>query len=84
MFPSMLSRLSSELFHSIAYQQPLVIGHGLNIQLNLNKILCCHDRKHALLVSGITVSMYMYLCRQIQPSPCSSPFAGYLYPSKCE
>ena len=76
MFPSMLGHLSSELFHSIAYQQPLVIGHGLNIQLNSNKILCSHDCKHALLVSHIAVSMYMYLCRQIQLSPCSSPFAG--------
>ena len=42
---------------SIAYQQPLVIGNELNIQLKLNKTLYSHDCKHALLclVSRITV-----------------------------
>ena len=62
----------------------MVIGHGLNIRLNLNKISRSHDCKHALLVSRSAVSKYMYLCRRILPSPRSSPFAGYLYSSKCE
>ena len=98
MFPSNLRRLSSESFNkfytpvaieavslfSIAYQRPLVIKHGLNIRLNINKTSCSHDCIHALLLSRITVPMY--LCRRIQPSPRSSLFAGKLYLSriKCE
>ena len=39
--------------------------HELNIQLNLNRILCSHE---------FTVSMY--LCWWIQPSPHSLPFTG--------
>ena len=44
---------------SIAYQRPLVIGHGLNIRLNINKTSWSHDCIHALLVSRITVPMYL-------------------------
>ena len=65
---------------SIAYQRPLIIGHGLNILLNINKTSCSHDCIHVLLVSSITVPMYFW--RRIQPSPCSSLFAGKLYLSR--
>ena len=45
-----------------------------SIEYNLNKTSRSHDCIHALLVSRITVSMC--LCRRIQPSPRSSPFAS--------
>ena len=58
----------TKLFHYflLHYQWPLIIEHRLDIRLN-SHTLCSHDFKiHALLVSRITVSLY--LCLRIQPS----------------
>ena len=58
----------TKLFHYflLHYQWPLIIEHRLDIWLN-SHTLCSHDFKiHALLVSRITVSLY--LCLRIQPS----------------